>query len=293
MRYAVTGATGELGRLVVKTLQDYVAAQDIVALVRNPEKAADIGNTGVHVRMFDYDRPETLAGALAGVDRLLLISATERGRRVAQHRAVIDAAVEAGVGLLVYTSLLNADSSPLQLAGEHVETEAYLKASGLPFVILRNSWYSENYTAQIPSALRIGVLLGAAGDGRIASAPRADFAAAAAAVLTTEHAATNTTFELAGDEAFTLAEFAAELSLQAGTAVPYQDLPKEQYEQILLTKAQLPADLAALIADSDDGAAKGGLYHDGRDLSRLIGRPTTTLSQSIADALHELKLAAK
>jgi len=205
------------------------------------------------------------------------------GRRFPQHQAVIAAAGRSGIKLLAYTSVLHADGSPLGLAGEHRETEACLRASGLPFVLLRNGWYTENYTASIPAALHHGVLLGAAGAGRIASAARVDYAAAAAAVLLGADQA-GRTYELAGDTSYTLAEFAAELSRQTGKAIPYQDLPEAEYRGVLVG-AGLPEGLAALLADSDAGAARGGLLDEGRQLSRLIGRPTTPLAEVVAAAL--------
>ncbi|HLP02391.1 MAG TPA: NAD(P)H-binding protein, partial [Opitutaceae bacterium] len=182
---ALTGATGQLGRLVLEQLLAAATPADsIAALVRQPAKAAELAARGVQVRAADYDDPAALEHALAGVDKLLLISSSELGSRVAQHRNVIEAARRRGVGLLIYTSLLHADTSALDLAPEHRETEQLLKTSGLPYVILRNGWYTENYTASLPSALALGALHGSAGEGRIASAARADFAAAAAKALT-------------------------------------------------------------------------------------------------------------
>lgn len=209
---AITGATGQLGRLVVAALLKTVPAGEIAALVRDVGKASDLAVKGVVVREADYDRPETLGPALAGVDKLLLISGNEVGRRVPQHKAVIDAARTAGVKLIAYTSVLHADTSPLGLAEEHRQTEALLRASGVPWVLLRNSWYTENYTASTPAALEHGAVLGSAGDARIASATRVDFAHAAAAVLLAQENQAGRIYELAGDEAYTLAEFAAELS---------------------------------------------------------------------------------
>ncbi|UCV05558.1 SDR family oxidoreductase [Dechloromonas denitrificans] len=279
----VTGASGQLGRLVIAALLQKVPAGEIVAAVRNPAKVADLAARGVQVRQADYDQPASLVAAFKGADKLLLISASEVGRRVPQHRAVIDAAKAAGVGLLAYTSILHADTSPLPLAAEHQETEALIRASGLPAVILRNSWYTENYLAGIPAALQYGVLLGSAGAGRIASAARADYAEAAAAVLTTDDQA-GRIYELAGDESYTLAELAGEITQQSGKAVAYQDLPESEFKAALLG-AGLPEALATLLAESDAGAAKGGLFDDGRQLSQLIGRPTTPLSKLVGQAL--------
>ncbi len=207
----IMGASGQLGRLVIEALLKKLPADEIIATVRNPEKVADLAARGVQVRQADYDQPASLAAAVKGADKLLLISASEVGRRVPQHRAVIDAAKAAGVGLLAYTSILHADTSPLPLAVEHKETENLIRASGLPAVILRNGWYTENYVAGIPAALQYGVLLGSAGQGRIASAARADYAEAAAAVLTQESQA-GRIYELAGDESYTLGELADEIA---------------------------------------------------------------------------------
>ncbi len=280
----VTGATGQLGRLVIDALLRTQPAGSIVAAVRTPAKAADLAARGVQVRQADYARPETLGPALAGADRLLLISSSEVGRRTAQHRAVIDAAVAAGVKLVAYTSLLHADTSPLGLAAEHVQTEAAIAASGLPFVLLRNGWYSENYAAGLPGALARGTLYGAAGEGRIASASRQDFAEAAAAVLTAAEPQAGKVYELAGDSSYTLAGLAAEAARQSGKPLAYQDLPEAAYRDVLL-QAGLPAPVAALLADSDAGAAKGGLFDDGHVLGRLIGRPTTPIAQTVAATL--------
>jgi len=279
----VTGASGQLGRLVVEALLKKLPAGEIVAAVRNPEKVADLAARGVQVRQADYDQPASLVAAFKGADKLLLISASEVGRRVPQHRAVIDAAKAAGVGLLAYTSLLHADTSPLPLAAEHKETESLIRASGLPAVILRNGWYTENYTAGIPTALQYGVVLGSAKQGRIASAARADFAEAAAAVLTQENQA-GRIYELAGDESYTLGELAAEIAGQSGKVVAYQDLPESEFKTALLG-AGLPDFLATLLAESDVGASKGGLFDDSRQLSALIDRPTTPLAELVRLAL--------
>lgn len=283
---AVTGATGQLGRLVLEELLKTRAPESIAALVRSPDKARDLAARGLQVREADYSRPSTLDAALKGVDRLLLISSSEIGQRVDQHRAVIDAARRAGVRRLVYTSLLHADTSVLGLAGEHRGTEALVRSSGLPFVILRNGWYTENYTAAVPAALAHGALLGSAREGRIASAARADYAAAAAAVLS-DDVETGRVYELAGDTAYSLAELAAEISRLSGKAVRYQDLPPADYKAALLG-AGLPEGLAALLADSDAGASQGALFDDGKQLSRLIGRPTTPLASLITAALSPL-----
>lgn len=279
MTVAITGATGQLGRLTIAKLKTLLPAGQIVALARSPEKA----DLGVETRAFDYDRPETLAPALAGVERLLLISSSEVGKRAPQHRAVIEAAKAAGVGEIVYTSLLHADRSPLSLAAEHVETEAALAESGIPHTILRNGWYAENYTGSIPTALQHGALIGAAGAGRVSGAARADYAEAAARVLA-EGGHAGQTYELAADDAWTLADLAAEISRQSGRDIPYVDLPEAEYAAALV-KAGLPEGLAAAIAGWDAGAAQGALFDDGRALSRLIGRPTTPLADVVRAAL--------
>jgi len=279
----VTGATGQLGRLVITALLKTVPASQIVAAVRTPAKAADLAALGVLVRQADYAQPATLVNAFTGAEKLLLISSSEVGQRVPQHQAVIDAAKQAGVKLIAYTSVLHADKGLLGLAQEHIATEAALKASGIPAVILRNGWYTENYAASIPPALAHGALLGSAKDGRIASAARADYADAAAAVLTRDGQA-GKVYELAGDEAYTLTEFAAEVAAQSGKPVVYKDLPEADFKAALIG-AGLPDYVAALLSDSDAGAAKGGLFDDSRTLSALIGRPTTPLKTVVADAL--------
>ena len=284
-RLLVTGASGQLGQLVIEQLLLTVPVGTIVAMVRSPEAGASLAARGVAVRVADYDQPETLDAALDGIERVLLISSSAVGARVTQHHNVIEAAKRAGVGLLAYTSLLHADASPLGLAGEHRETETLLRASGVPFVLLRNGWYTENYMAALPAALAHHALLGSAGQGRIASAARADYAAAAAAVLTSDEDMAGRVLELAGDEAYTLAALAAEVARQSCEDVAYKDLPPADYEAALLG-AGLPGFLAALLADSDAGAARGALCDEGRQLSRLIGRPTTPLATSVADALR-------
>jgi NAD(P)H dehydrogenase (quinone) len=280
MSIAITGATGHLGRLVVAALKAKAPGANIVALARSPEKAADLG---VEARAFDYARPETLAPALAGVRTLLLISSSEIGQRVAQHRNVIAAAQAAGVQRLVYTSLLHADRSPLSLAEEHRVTEADIAASGIPFVILRNGWYAENYTLAVPAALAHGALVGAAGEGRLSLATRADYAEAAVAVLTGA-GQSGQIYELAGDVAVTLADLAVEIGRQSGREIPYKNLPQDAYAAVL-RQAGLPAAIADLLAAWDIDASHGALFDDGRQLSALIGRPTTPLADAVRAAL--------
>jgi NAD(P)H dehydrogenase (quinone) len=282
--YAVTGASGQLGRLAVAALVARVGAAAVVAIVRDPGKAAGLFPVGVAVRQGDYDQPQELAAAFAGVERLLLISSNAIGQRLAQHRNAIAAARQAGVARIAYTSVLRADISPLGLAEEHRQTETALAESGLPHSLLRNGWYTENYAASIPPALAHGAFIGSARDGRIASAARIDYAEAAAVALIGDQAP-RVVHELAGDASYSLAEFAAELSRQAGKTVPYVDMPEADYRGALLG-AGLPEGLAALLADSDAAAAKGALNDDSLTLSRLIGRPTTPFATTIADALH-------
>ncbi|RIV29814.1 SDR family oxidoreductase [Micromonospora radicis] len=282
MSIVVTGATGHLGRLIVTDLLDRgVPADQIVALGRDTGRLADLAGRGVTVRRADYDDPGSLRAAFAGGERLMFVSGSEVGRRVAQHRNVVAAAKEAGVGLVVYTSIAKADTSSLVLATEHRATEQEIIDAGLPYVFLRNSWYLENYLPQLPTYLEHGVV-GAAGDGRISAATRADFAAAAAAVLTGDGPADHV-HELGGP-AFTLAELAAELSRQSGREVGYTDLSVEKYAEVLVG-AGLPAGYAEVLADSDRGAAEGDLYVDPDDLTELIGRPPVTLAEAIRAAL--------
>ena len=280
---AITGASGQLGQLVVEELLKTVAADQLVAIVRNPAKIKAFSERGVQVRAASYEDKTALVQALRGVEKLLLISSSEVGQRAVQHHNVIEAAKEAGVKLIAYTSLLHADSSPLGLADEHIATEAMLKQSGIPFVLLRNGWYTENYLASVPPALQHGAFIGSAGEGKIASATRADYAAAAAKVMTLDNQA-GKVYELAGDHGWTLSELTAELTKQSGTTVVYQNLPEADFKAALLG-AGLPEGLAAMLANSDAGAAKGGLFEDSRQLSQLIGRPTTSLAESVRSAL--------
>ncbi|MDN0106170.1 SDR family oxidoreductase [Yersinia rochesterensis] len=283
---AVTGATGQLGRLVINALLKKVPASEIIAAVRSPEKASDLAALGVQVLKADYSQPATLETAFQGVDKLLLISSSEVGQRIAQHTAVINAAKKAGVKLLAYTSLLHADKSTLGLGEEHRATEELLRDSGLPVVLLRNGWYTENYAASIAPALAHGAFIGAVADGRIASAAREDYAEAAATVLTQENQA-GKVYELAGDDSYTLAEFTAEIARQSGKPVVYKNLSETDFKQALIG-AGLPDGFASLLADSDAGAAKGGLFDDSHTLSKLIGRPTTPYAKVIAATLATL-----
>ncbi|MEF2267805.1 SDR family oxidoreductase [Janthinobacterium sp. LS2A] len=278
----ITGATGNLGQHVIASLLKSVPAANIIAAVRNPAKAADLAARGVQVRQADYNDGASLDAAFKGASKVLLISSSEVGQRAQQHQNVIDAAKRAGVSLLAYTSVLRADTSPLGLAAEHVITEAVIRASGLPYSFLRNGWYLENHTEHLAPVLEHGVVLGAAQNGRFSSAARADYAAAAAAVLTT--AQPQAIYELAGDQGFTLAEYAAEVARQSGKAIVYKDLPQADFKAALVSVG-VPEGFADLLADSDAGTAKGGLEDHGKQLSALIGRPTTSLLDAVKAAL--------
>ena len=279
----VTAASGQLGRLVIAELLKRVPAERIVAAVRDPAKVADLADQGVLVRHADYTNPASLDAAFEGASKVLLISSNELGNRVAQHRNVIDAAARAKVGLLAYTSVLHADRSTLSLAGEHRATEDAVRASGLPYTLLRNGWYVENYTVSLGGAIAHGALAGAAGEGRISAAGRADYAEAAAVVLASE-GAVEQIYELAGDNAFTLADLAAEVSRQTGKAIPFHNLAQNDYREMLVNVG-LPAPLAELIADSDAQAAQGALFDDSRTLGKLIGRPTIALADAVKAVL--------
>ncbi|HTN45762.1 MAG TPA: SDR family oxidoreductase [Flavipsychrobacter sp.] len=280
MKIATTGATGQLGRIAVAKLKERTTIESLVALVRTPEKATDLG---IEVRSFDYSKPDSLAGALKDIDTLFLISGSEVGQREAQHKNVIRAAQEAGVKWIVYTSLLHADTSSLSLAPEHAATEEALKASGISYTILRNGWYTENYTSSIPAAIQTGELTGAAGEGKIASATREDFAEAAAIILTTA-GHENKTYELSGDEAYNLSELAAEISKQTGKKILYNNLQEKEYAA-RLTNAGLPEWLADAFAGWDTSASKGDLFDESKTLSGILGRATTPLSEVVKRTL--------
>ncbi len=280
----VTGANGQLGRQVIKHLITKVNPSDIIAAVRTPEKASDLSAQGVQVREADYAKPETLKTAFNGASKVLLISSSELGQRVEQHQNVINAAKDEGVSLIAYTSLLNVDSSPLGLAQEHIETESILKQSGVPYVLLRNGWYTENYLASVSASIEHGAFIGSAGNGQISSAAREDYAQAAAVVISSKEPQAGSVYELAGDESYTLSELAALISQEAGKEIPYVDLPESEF-QAALVGAGLPEPLANLLANSDVGASKGGLFDDKRALSALIGHPTAKLSEMVKSAI--------
>ena len=262
------------------------AGEAIVALVRSPANARGLG---VAVREADYAKPATLKSALAGVDVLLFISSSEIRERAAQHHNVIEAAKATEVKRVVYTSLLHADVSPMSLGVEHRATEAELKAAGIPHTILRNGWYTENHTASIGGALAGGAVIGSAGNGKFSCATRVDYAeAAVAALVGTGH--DGKTYELAGDHAYTLSDFAAEISRQTGRTIPYKNLPVHEYATALVGFG-LPEATAKAVASWDADAADGALFDDGRQLSALIGRPTTPLSTTVAEALAAVSKA--
>lgn len=281
--FAITGATGRLGRLTIDALLKLTTPDQIVALARDPGRAADLAARGIAVRRFDYDESANLADVLAGVDRLLLISSDDLTRRVEQHRAVIDAAIAAGVGFIAYTSVLHADHNPLGVSPSHRATEAMLAKSGLPYAALRNGWYIENYLIGADAAIAQGVLLGSTGDGRISGAARADYAEAAAKVLVAGSETTGI-HELAGDTAFTLSDVAAALAEASGNPVIYRDLPEADYARAL-EAGGMPVPVAAMLAGFSAGAA-GGVLEDGSGvLGCMLGRSTAGLRNVVQDAV--------
>lgn len=284
LKIAVTGATGQLGHKVIEQLKAIVPIEQIVALVRTPEKASGFG---VEVRAFDYTNPSLIAESLIGIDRLVLISSNEIGQRAVQHTNVINGAKVAGVQHIVYTSLLHADISTLDLAPEHLETETVLKSSCINYTILRNGWYTENYTGSVAGWISGGAVTGSAGEGKISSASREDFALALAKVVTGE-GHEGEVYELAGDEAYTLTELAEELSHQTGKEIPYNNLSEEGYTETLKSWG-VQEGLSAAIAGWDIAVSKGDLFDNGKALSALIGRSTTPLKQSITLALENIK----
>jgi NAD(P)H dehydrogenase (quinone) len=284
MSIVVTGATGHLGRLIVEgLLRDGVAPAEIVAAGRSTEKLADLAERGVRVVQMDYTDPESMAVAFAGAQALMLVSSSEVGQRVAQHAAAIDAAKLAGIGHIVYTSASQADTSALILAPEHKITEELITASGIPFTVLRNGWYTENYAAAAAQAKETGVLVASVGDGRVASASRADYADAAVAVLTGE-GHTNAVYELSGDTAWTHSEFAAVLTDILGRDVVYTPLTEAEH-LAALEAAGLDAGTAGFVVALDGNIRDGLLSETSGDLKALIGRPTTSLRDGLLAAL--------
>ncbi|WP_194905284.1 SDR family oxidoreductase [Catenulispora rubra] len=286
MSVVVTGATGQLGRLAVEALlRRGVPASRIIATGREVAGIKDLADRGVVVRRADFADPESLSAAFAGAEKLLLISASVPvAERLANHRRAVDAAQAAGVSLVAYTSTTRADSAATIIGATHRETEEYLREQAIPSVVLRNSWYLENYTSQLPAVLQHGAFIGAVGQGRISAASRADYAEAAAVVLTTEGHA-GKVYELGGDEAFSLPELASTVSVVLGQPIAYTDLPVEEFAKTLVG-AGIPADLAHVLADADLGLGRGEMFSDSGDLSRLIGRPTTSLAAAIAEAVR-------
>ncbi|MEU6058565.1 SDR family oxidoreductase [Streptomyces sp. NPDC047097] len=286
MSIVVTGATGHLGRLIIDALlAGGTPASGIAAVVRNKEKAAGLAELGVELRTADYDQPETLDGAFAAGDRVVLVSGSEVGKRVPQHTAVIEAAKAAGVAQLAYTSILGGPEADFDLAAEHQATERLILDSGLPYTLLRNGWYTENYTANLGPVLEHGAVVANAGEGRVASAARADYAAAAAAVVTGE-GHLGQVYELSGDTAWSLAEYAAEVARQSGREVAYRNVSPEEHLAVL-TGAGVPEPFAAILVDVDQAIGRGRLAGTSGDLARLIGRPTTPLADTVADALRQ------
>ncbi|WP_433825824.1 SDR family oxidoreductase [Actinoplanes sp. CA-015351] len=287
----VTGATGQLGRLVVRHLIDLVPVDQIAVLVRDPTRATHPAGHGIEVRTADHDVPSSLAGAFRPGDRVLLISGNQFGRRQAQHEAVISAAKNADVALLAYTSILGGPNTQFVIAADHHTTEQAIKSSGLPFSFLRNGWYTENYTAQLPTVLEHGVVVGtAASDSRLATATRNDYAAAAAAVLAgAGHE--NTTYELSGDEAWSLDEYTAHVSRQSGRDITYRQVPAAEYRQ-LLSAGGLPDAMLDVFIETENVIARGALALVTGDLRRLIGRPSTSLTAVIRDELNAIHSVA-
>jgi len=283
---AITGANGQLGQLVIAELLKRTSADQIIALVRSPEKAEAFKAQGIQVRKADYNQAETLVSALQGVEKLLLISGSEIGQRAKQHQAVIDAAKEANVSFLAYTSLLKTDVSKMILSQEHKVTEQAIEDSGLPATILRNGWYNENYTGNIAAVLEHKAVVGAGGEGKITPAARRDYAEAAAVVLTHSQDHIGKVYELAGDQAFTQADYAAEIASQTGEQIAYQALSQTDYTAMLV-QVGLPEGFAAVLADSDALMIEGALHEESRTLSQLIGRPTTLIQDSIKAALSQ------
>jgi NAD(P)H dehydrogenase (quinone) len=276
MSIAITGATGQLGRLAIAALKARGASP--IALARDPAKAADLG---VEARAFDYTSADP--AILKGIDTLVLISSSDFNDRAGQHRKVIAAAKAAGVKRLIYTSILKGDASPMILAADHIATEAAIRDSGIPATILRNGWYTENYTGALGAAVQHGAIIGAAGQGRVTSAARKDYAEAiAVTALDDSHA--NKIYELAGDTAHSGADFAAAVAKAAGKPVAYVPMSQGDYATALIGFG-LPEGFARILADSDARAGDGALFDDSRTLSRLIGRPTTPFADTIAAAL--------
>ncbi|NEM91677.1 SDR family oxidoreductase [Galbitalea soli] len=285
MTIVVTGATGHLGRLIIEALlRDGVTPSTIVAGGRSLDKIDDLVARGVTAARIDYADPASLDAALAGADTVVLVSGSEVGQRVAQHAAVIDAAVRAGVGHLIYTSAPKATTSPLVLAPEHKATEEAIAAAGIPATILRNGWYTENYTGQAEQLRATGRLVASVGDGRVASASRVDYADAAAAVAIGGAPHIGAVYELSGDVAWDFTQLAAAFTEVLGREVVYVPVSTEEHLAIL-TGAGLDEGTAGFVVALDGNTRDGLLAETSGDLARLIGRPTTPLVDGIRAAL--------
>ncbi|MDQ6931198.1 MAG: SDR family oxidoreductase [Candidatus Eremiobacteraeota bacterium] len=282
-RLLVTGASGHLGRLVIEHLRRLDPSADVTAMVRTPRAADELAPFRVATRIGDYTDPTSLDAAVTGIDRLLLISSSVLGQRAAHHKNLIEAATRASVSFIAYTSILRADTSELSLAAEHLATEEMLRKTRLPFVVLRNGWYLENDTAMLAPALAHGAIIGSAGDGGLSSASRSNYAEAAALVLV-HGAPAGTIYELAGDQAFTLTQLAAEVSRRTGKAVGYRNMSEAEYRSALLGMG-LPDAMATMLAQTSAATAKGALEDHGHVLSRLIGHQTTSLADAVAAAV--------
>ena len=281
MKIGITGATGQLGQLVVQKLKEKNPDAKLVALVRNPDKAKPLD---LEAKPFDYEQPEALPKALEDIDRLVFISGSEIGKRETQHKNVINAAKQAQVKQIAYTSLLHADTSSMILAPEHLATEKMLQDSGISHTILRNGWYTENYTAGLKQAVEQGAIIGSAGDGKISSATREDYAEAIAeTIINDDH--TGKTYELAGDQTYTMQDLAAEVSKQTGKNIEFVNLPEAEYAQ-KLQEIGLPEGMAKAFASLDYSASKNDLHDESGELARLINRPTTSLSQAVKTGLN-------
>ena len=281
-RILVTGATGQLGSLIVQQLARRVPAEQVIGAGRNAAKSP----AGVEFRTLDYDQPATIEAALKGVSRVVLVSGNEVGKRVRQHQAVIEAAARAGVRLLAYTSILKANANPLLLAVEHRGTEEVLAGAGVPYILLRNGWYSENFANNAPVAIQFGVLRSASRQGRFSTAPRNDYAEGAAALILRDDHRPGQAYELAGSSSFDKQEFAALLTRKSGKQVALQDLSAADYAAALV-QAGVPEVFANTLADSDSKAADGWLFDDSRTLEKAIGRPTVALEQTLDQVLRK------
>lgn len=273
--FFVTGASGQLGRIVVQLLAD--RGFNVIAGMRDPAKGADLAALGAEVRAFDYDNPASLASAVAGADRLLLISSSEVGKRVTQHQAVIDAACTAGVAFIAYTSILRATETPIGLASEHRATEALIQQSGIAHAFLRNGWYCENFMMGLTPAIQHGALMTCANQARFSAATRADFAAGAVAVLTKADPEAASVYELAGSTSFSMEELAMMISDASGREIAFVNVPEAQYAEMLISTG-MPEPFARSLAETDTLAGQGWLQDDSRTLEQLIGRPTTPIS---------------